>query len=81
MNKRYVVRLADDEREHLEALARRSKAHARKLAYARILPKADAAEEGSAECGLAVQDRGRTWEVEKTSTHQWKSDRGLSTFT
>ena len=48
MNKRYVVRLADDEREHLEALVRCGRAHARKLAYARILLKADAAEEGPA---------------------------------
>ncbi len=48
MNKRYVVRLADDEREHLEALVRRGRAHARKLAYARILLKADAGEEGPA---------------------------------
>lgn len=43
MHKRYVVRLADDEREHLEALVRRGRAHARKLLYARILLKADAA--------------------------------------
>jgi hypothetical protein len=45
MNKRYVVRLADDEREHLETLVRRGRAHARKLAYAHILLKADASEE------------------------------------
>jgi len=44
MHKRYVVRFADDEREHLEALVRRGRAHARKLLYARILLKADAAE-------------------------------------
>jgi hypothetical protein len=40
--KRYVVRLTQEEREHLEALARRGRAHARKLLYARILLKADA---------------------------------------
>lgn len=48
MPKRYVVRLADEEREHLEALVRRGRAHARKLLYARILLKADASEEGPA---------------------------------
>jgi transposase len=46
--KRYVVRLTDDERENLEALVRRGRAHARKLLYARILLKADASEGGSA---------------------------------
>ena len=46
MPKKYVVRLAGDEREHLEALVRRGRAHARKLLYARVLLKADAAAEG-----------------------------------
>ena len=46
--KRYVVRLTDDERENLEALVRRGRAHARKLLYARILLKADASEGGPA---------------------------------
>ena len=41
MNKKYVVRLTDAEREHLEKLIRRGKAHARKLLYARILLKTD----------------------------------------
>ena len=31
MPKRYVVRLADEEREHLEALVRRGRAYARRL--------------------------------------------------
>ena len=44
MHKRYVVRLTDEERGTLEALVRRGRAHARKLLYARILLKADAAE-------------------------------------
>lgn len=39
MNKKYIVRLTDAEREHLEKLIRRGKAHARKLLYARILLK------------------------------------------
>jgi transposase len=46
MHKRYVVRLTDEERGTLEALVRRGRAHARKLLYARILLKADAAEGG-----------------------------------
>jgi transposase len=42
MPKKYVVRLTEAEREHLERLVRKGKAHARKLLYARILLKADA---------------------------------------
>jgi transposase len=41
MNKKYRVRLTDEERKHLEKLVRKGKAHARKLLYARILLKAD----------------------------------------
>lgn len=48
MYKRYVVRLTHQEREHLEALVRRGRAHARKLLYARILLKTDASETGPA---------------------------------
>jgi transposase len=46
--KRYVVRLSYQEREHLEALVRRGREHARSLLYARILLKADASEGGPA---------------------------------
>ncbi len=42
MPKKYVVRLTEARREHLERLVRKGKAHARKLLYARILLKADA---------------------------------------
>ena len=52
MYKRYVVRLTDEERERLEALVRRGRAHARKLLYARILLKTDA----SSEAGPAWND-------------------------
>jgi hypothetical protein len=45
---RYVVRPTREEREDLEALVRRGRAHARKLLYARILLKADASEGGPA---------------------------------
>jgi transposase len=41
MNKKYRVLLTDEERNHLEKLVRKGKAHARKLLYARILLKAD----------------------------------------
>ena len=41
MNKKYRVRLTDEERDHLEKLLRKGKAHACKLTYARILLKAD----------------------------------------
>ena len=42
MYKKYVVHLTTDEREHIEKLLRRGRAHARKLLYGRILLKADA---------------------------------------
>jgi len=42
MNKKYIVRLTDQERGQLETLVRRGRAHARKLLYGRILLKAEA---------------------------------------
>jgi transposase len=42
MYKKYVVSLTENERSQLETLVRSSRAHARKLLYARILLKADA---------------------------------------
>ena len=42
MYKKYVVRLAEEERQQIEKLVRRGRAHARKLLYGRILLKADA---------------------------------------
>ena len=48
MYKRYIVRLTDEERERIEKLVRRGRAHARSLLYARILLKADASEGGPA---------------------------------
>ena len=48
MYKRYVVRLTRQEREHLEALVRRGREHARSLLYARILLKTDTSEGGPA---------------------------------
>ncbi len=46
--KKYVVRLADDERERLNTLIKKGKAPARQLLKARILLKADASEAGEA---------------------------------
>jgi transposase len=42
MNKKYIVRLTTQERQQIEKLLRRGRAHARKLLYGRILLKADA---------------------------------------
>jgi len=42
MNKKYIVRLTDEEREELTALVSRGKAAARKLTRCRVLLKADA---------------------------------------
>jgi transposase len=42
MYKKYVVHLTEEERQQLETLVRRGRAHTRKLLYARILLKADA---------------------------------------
>jgi hypothetical protein len=42
MYKKYVVRLTDEERQQIEKLVRRGRAHARSLLYGRILLKADA---------------------------------------
>ena len=45
VNKRYLVRLSEDERGHLEELlVCRGKAHTRRLLCTRILLKADAAQ-------------------------------------
>jgi hypothetical protein len=41
MNKKHRVRLTNEERNHLETLVRKCKAHARKLLYARLLLKSD----------------------------------------
>src|SRR5919199_4666831 len=54
MNKKYRVRLTDEERNHLEKLVRKGKAHARKLTYARILLKAD--EDGPAWTDQRIAD-------------------------
>jgi Homeodomain-like domain len=42
MNKKYIVRLSDDERSHLTELTRKGKAAAYKIRHAQILLKADA---------------------------------------
>jgi hypothetical protein len=50
MNKRFVVRLSDEEREQLEAIVAKGKTAARKLTRARILLKADCSAPGPAWC-------------------------------
>ena len=40
MNKRYVVHLTAEERQQIVKLLRLGRAHARKLLYGRVLPKA-----------------------------------------
>ena len=47
MKKKYIVTLAQEERQMLQAMLSRGKAAARKLMHARILLKADAAPGGS----------------------------------
>jgi transposase len=48
MNKRFVVRLLDEEREQLQAVVVKGKAAARQLTRARILLKADCSDPGPA---------------------------------
>ena len=45
-NKKYIVRLSQEEREGLTRLVRRGKAAARKITRARILLRADAGQNG-----------------------------------
>ena len=54
--KRYVVKLSDEERERLNTLIRAGKHPARQLTKARILLKADASEtgEGWRDCEIAA---------------------------
>jgi hypothetical protein len=54
--KRYVVKLSDEEREQLNTLIRAGKHPARQLTKARILLKADASEagEGWRDCEIAA---------------------------
>jgi hypothetical protein len=71
--KRYVVRLTDEQRANLEALVRSGRAHARKLLYGRILLKADAdgpdhwtderiAEAFEVSTATVARERRRFWE-------------------
>src|SRR5260370_10800196 len=48
MNKKYIVKLADEERQRLESLVSQGKAAARKIQRAWILLRADAATAGPA---------------------------------
>jgi transposase len=75
MEKKYVVTLAEDERQTLQEMVSRGKAAARKLMHARILLRADASEGGPAwddaqiaeglEVGRATVERVRQQFVEE----------------
>jgi len=75
MKKKYVVTLAEDERQTLQEMVSRGKAAARKLMHARILLRADASEGGPAwddaqiaeglEVGRATVERVRQQFVEE----------------
>jgi len=75
MKKKYIVTLAQDERQMLRTMLSRGKAAARKLVHARILLKADAGSEGpgwnddqiaeSLELGRATVERVRRQFVEE----------------
>lgn len=54
--KKYVVKLTEDERTHLQELIAKGKAAARTLAHARILLKADASEGGPGWTDEAIRD-------------------------
>lgn len=55
MNKKYVVKLMDEERQRLETLVRQGKAAARKIQRAWILLKADAGVEGPGWADTEIQ--------------------------
>ncbi len=48
MPAKYDVRLTDDQRDHLDALIRTGRSHARTLQHARVLLLADASDDGPA---------------------------------
>ena len=77
MYKRYVVRLARQEREHLEALVRQGRAHARKLLYARILLKTDASEAGPAWADERIADALETSAATVSRERRRFSEEGL----
>ncbi len=66
-NTKYVVRLAQEEREELEALVKRGKVAAEKRRRAQILLKADAGAEGS---GLTDQQVAGALDVGIATVHR-----------
>ena len=87
MKKKYIVTLTAEERWILRQMVSRGKAAARKLVHARILLKADAAEEGPAwedqaiaeglEVGTATVERVRRQFVEEglQAALEWRTPR------
>jgi transposase len=66
-NSKYVVRLAQEEREELEALVKRGKVAAEKRRRAQVLLKADAGPEGS---GLTDQEVASALDVGIATVHR-----------
>lgn len=71
MNKRFIVRLSGEERDHLEALIAKGKAAARTLTRARILLKADCSDPGPA---WSDEEIGRALDVGTITVHRVRRD-------
>jgi transposase len=71
MNKRFIVRLSREERDHLEALVAKGKAAARKLTRARILLKADCGDLGPA---WSDEEISRALDVGTITVHRVRRD-------
>ncbi len=73
--KRYVVKLSDEERERLNTLIRAGKHPARQLTKARILLKADASEtgEGWRDCEIAAAPVGHRRQLFGLGNNQQKT--------
>jgi transposase len=71
MNKRFIVRLLGEERDHLESLVAKGKAAARKLTRARILLKADCSDRGPA---WSDEEISRALDVGMITVHRVRRD-------
>lgn len=71
MNKRFIVRLLGEERDHLESLVAKGKAAARKLTRARILLKADCSDSGPA---WSDEEISRALDVGTITVHRVRRD-------
>ena len=71
MNKRFIVRLLCEERDHLESLVAKGMAAARKLTRARILLKADCSDRGPA---WSDEEISRALDVGTITVHRVRRD-------